>query len=103
MLSVMATPSGLSVIEYRIDPHGAGVPPELPCRGSAPGTRVSPRLGLVADLGPLAGGTPALPGPDTTVAADQALTNLLRYSVRTSAYHCGSFGQGQRFASESPG
>ena len=42
-------------------------------------------------------------GSGAVVAAGQALTNLLRYSVRTSAYHCGSFGQGHRFASESPG
>ena len=33
----------------------------------------------------------------------QALTNLLRYSVRTSAYHCGSAGHGFKLANASPG
>ena len=90
-------------IEYRIDPHGAGVPPESPSPWFCPGNASIPRLDLVADLPVrLRAGHARVPRI-ATVAADQALTNLLRYSVRTSAYHCGSFGQGQRFASESPG
>ena len=125
-------------IEYRIDPHGAGVPARIALPWFCPGNASIPPLAKCRFLGarasrphraegpqpwerhvPSGGGVPPAwttlvglrptCGRDacvpriTTVAADQALTNLLRYSVRTSAYHCGSFGQGHRFASELPG
>ena len=90
--------------------HG-GLSPELP---ESPRLRPPGSLRSICPVRPRGRGSArvlvapdrAAPGPEGSplrAARRQALTNLLRYSVRTSAYHCGSFGHGHRLARASPG